>query len=397
VNDVDQLVAKLVPLLCICANLAETFGTAEPDERKKRTLDRIRDDIEGVWRSLAEIAVTLFRPASVDSAHPGYVIRDKVLVPFYLLQDLPGATELEEFAALGLSLRVTKNGLICLSGSMVLLGALKFVGDVDYCEYALPGTYSTLDIVASASAHAARTACPLCERVKVVNPPWSQSCTAWDLTTAKDLERLIAEGAYQMKLDFITSTQAVGAVEATNMVLLLAAGKEDEIVRKSFAAQEAPIAGSVLPRLLCEPLQLGRYINFLIEQVEYYREANPVKALKRALSLARVLMLPKWDDELIKYLHHPQAALTAAIEARSQLLEKLNDVTVTGSPRALEREKMHRSLESTIAELEKALEASLGTQFAAQAATDPWAGEIAKRLDSFVQDVQKAIAAAGKA
>jgi hypothetical protein len=136
--------------------------------------------------------------------------------------------------------------------------------------------------------HALRTTCPLCERVKVFNPKWTQSCAAWDATTQGELARRIdVEGAYQLKLDFITNTRTVGPVEATNMALLLAAGKEDEIVRASFAAQEVPMFGSVLPRPLCEPLQLGRYINFLIEQVNHYAEANSVKALKRALSLAR--------------------------------------------------------------------------------------------------------------
>jgi hypothetical protein len=270
---------------------------------------------------------------------------------------------------------------------------MKFVGDIDYCEYALPGTYSSTGIVESASGHAVRAAYPLCERVKVVNRKWSQSCAAWDSTTIEELARLIDEGAYQLKLDFITSTQAVGTVEATNMALLLTEGREDEAVRASFAAQELPIPGSVLPRPLCEPLQLGRYINFLIEQVQDYASKNPVKALKRALSLARILMLPQWDDDLIGYLQDPRAALTAAIEARSRLLETLSGATEAGSARAKTREALRRSLEGTIAELEKALGAPTETQTATQAATDVWAGEITLALSAFIQDARRAIAA----
>ena len=166
--------------------------------------------------------------------------------------------ELAEIVTLGLSLRITGDGVICLSGSTALLGTLKFVGDIDYCEYAVPGTYSTAQIVASASAHASRTALPLCERVKVVKPKWSQSCDAWDSTSSGELTRCIdEEGACQMKLDFITSTRTVGPAEATNMALLLAAGREEEIVRASFAAQEVPIPGSVLPRLLASPCNWG--------------------------------------------------------------------------------------------------------------------------------------------
>jgi hypothetical protein len=209
-----------------------------------------------------------------------------------------------------------------------------------------------------------------------------------------ELTRLIdEEGAFHLKLDFITSTRTVGAVEATNVALLLADGRDD-VVRASFAAQEVPILGSVLPRPLCEPLQLGRYINFLIAQVQYYTDANPVKALKRALSLARILMLPQWDDDLIEYLQDPRAALTAAIVARSQLLETLGGATEAGSARDQTRDALRRSLESTIAELEKALVASSGKQPAAQAAADLWAAEIAFALSSFIYDARAAIAAA---
>jgi hypothetical protein len=178
------------------------------------------------------------------------------------------------------------------------------------------------------------------------------------------------------------------------MALLLAAGREDEIVRASFAAQEVPIPGSVLPRPLCEPLQLGRYINFLIEQVQHYAQSNPVKALKRALSLARILMLPQWSDDLIERLQDPRAALTAAMEARSQLLESLSGTTRASPARAQTREALHRALESTIAELEKTLGVSSGTEPASQAARDMWAAEIALALSSFIQDAREAIAAA---
>ena len=119
-----------------------------------------------------------------------------------------------------------------------------------------------------------------------------------------------------------------------------------------------------------------------------------MKALKRALSLARILMLPQWDDDLIVYLQDPRAALTAALKARSQLLEALSSATETGSARAQTRQGLRRSLESTIAELEKALAASLGTQAATQATADVWEGEVALVLSSFIQDVRDRIAAA---
>jgi hypothetical protein len=127
--------------------------------------------------------------------------------------------------------------------------------------------FSAADVVSGASAQAVRTDGPLCERVKVMNPKWSKSCSAWDSKTSEELAQLIDnEGAYQLKLDFITSTNTVGTAEATNMVLLLVVGKEEEIIRASFAGQDVLIPGSVLSRPLCDPLHLGRYINILIDR-----------------------------------------------------------------------------------------------------------------------------------
>jgi hypothetical protein len=398
VNEIEKRSTELLQLLGMCARLAPVFDADNPGAGPKRVLDTLRSSIEDLWGWLAEGVAAAFPGTTVDIARPGYVIKDEVLVPFFLLQDLPGTAELAELSTLGLSLRLTKDGVICLSGSTALLGTLKFVGDIDYCEYAAPGTFSTSDIVASASAHAARTALPLCERVKVMNPKWTRSCSDWDSAARVELQQRIDEdGAHQLKLDFITGTATVGTAEATNMALLLAAGKEDEIVRASFAAQEVPIHVSMLPRQLCEPLQLGRYINFLLREVQHYAEENPVKALKRALSLERILMLPPWDEDLEAYLQDPRAALTAAIGARSQLLKALSVSTDAGSARAHTRESLRHSLEATVAALEMALESFSAMGLSTQAAIDLWQVEITMALTSFLRDARQAIAAAGAA
>jgi hypothetical protein len=395
-NEIEKRSAELLQLLGMCAKLAPTFDTMKPGAGPKRVLDALRSSIEDLWVWFAEGVATDFPGATVDSGHPGYIIMDKVLVPFFLLQDLPGTAELAELVTLGLSVRLTKDGVICLSGSTALLGTLKFVGDIDYCEYALPGTFTTSDILASASAHAARTALPLCERIKVMKPKWTKNCTDWDSAAPAELQRHIdKDGARQLKLDFMTNTATVGSAEATNMALLLDAGKEDEIVRASFAAQEVPIPGSVLPRPLCEPLQLGRYINFLITEIQHYAEENPVKALKRAFSLERILILPVWDNKIKALLQDPRAALTAAINARSQLLQVLSSPAEAGSPRAQVRESLRASLESTIAILEKTLKASPVMQLSTQAATNPWEVEASAALASFLRDARRAIADAG--
>jgi hypothetical protein len=278
-----------------------------------------------------------------------------------------------------------------LSGSAALLGSLKFVGDIDYCEYALPGTYTAADVVASVGAHATRVASPLCERIKVRDTKWWRSADMWNAVAAAELTREIEAGASELKLDFVTKTNAVGAVEATNLALLLRAGAEDTGVRASFAAQEVPMPGAMLPRPLCDALQLGRYINFLVQQVAHYAQVSPVKATKRALSLSRILMMSGWDDRLVDRLQDPSAALNAAIEARSELLETLRGAPHDESPRAEARREVTRALGGTIDDLRKK---QASQTLPPDVVAGLWTVETTAILEEFIQEVRTTIAAA---
>src|SRR6267154_3342985 len=225
-NELEQRSANLLQLLGMCANLAPGFRDQKPGPWAKSVLDQLRDSIEALWEQLAVEAIVDFPGAAVNTAHPGYIIMDKVLIPFFLLQDLPGTRELAELTSIGLSLRLTDDGVICLSGSTALLGTLKYVGDIDYCEYALPATFTTAKIVASVNSHAVRTTLPLCERIKVMNTKWTRNCSEWDSSASDQLlHQIDLDGAYHLKLDFVTNSAAVGTAEATNVVLLLVAGK----------------------------------------------------------------------------------------------------------------------------------------------------------------------------
>jgi hypothetical protein len=111
-DDLEGHLAELRQLLGMCAKLAPTF-TNRPTASAQRVLDSMREAIEDLWTWLASNVGANFQGATIDNEHPGYVVRGQVLVPFYLLEDLPGSAELAELVSLGLSLRVTKGGVIC--------------------------------------------------------------------------------------------------------------------------------------------------------------------------------------------------------------------------------------------------------------------------------------------
>ncbi|MBM3778757.1 MAG: hypothetical protein FJW23_11050 [Acidimicrobiia bacterium] len=382
-------VDHLRQLLVLCATVAARSDDGNLSDEDRDALSLAGQEIERAWKTLATYAAEA-TGATVDTEHAGYVRRSRARLPFFLAEDVPSNEQLEELFDLGLTIRVASDGTICLSGSTALLGSLRFVGDIDFCEYATASPDTANDIAGHVDAHARRTVTPLCGRVKVAAPlKWSRTVPAeWDSSQTADLGRMIAGGAYHLKLDFVVATRAVGTVEATNVALIVGGARSDRAIMASFAAQEVPVAGHPLPRRLADPLQLGRYVRFLVRQIDEYRVRHPVKALKRALSLARIMLWPDWHERLLHLLQEPDGALAAAITARRELLRELGSREATGERQATVT-ALRTSLDTTI----KDLEAARSGQDGADTSADAWAsGQVQPTLLAFVDMAQDLIA-----
>jgi len=340
-------------------------GDLRADDEERAALQRA---IEAIWHAQAVYLAARYGAVATE---PGYVARGAMLVPVYLLEDIPSEAELAELAAVGLEVRVSADGTICLSGSVALLRTLEHVGDLDFCEYAeyrLPR--GTQEIVASVDAHARRPTTPICRRVKVV-PMIALSCdSGWDAARCALFEKHIDNGARHLKLDFVVRTGAVGVVEATNVVLLLdgvdaeppgettgtaheSTGTRAATLAKSYAGQEVAIASAdaVLPRPIGDPDQLGRYINFLRRQVDAYRRDDPLKALKRGLSLTRVMLLDEHGEAIIDLLRDEHGALAGAMAAREALLRDLAAASCESPERRAVFDALGAELQELIARL----------------------------------------------
>ncbi|MGC4089850.1 MAG: hypothetical protein QM756_18580 [Polyangiaceae bacterium] len=93
---------------------------------------------------------------------------------------------------------------------------------------------------------------------------------------------------------------------------------------ESFAQQEAPIVdGAWVPQTLLAPLSIGRYAEWLRGQVTKKIDSDPVKAAKRALSLARITGYPEHGERVISALRAGTELVEVALEARRALLPHL--------------------------------------------------------------------------
>ena len=367
-------------LLGAMAVMAADGIEASPEE-----LARLQRAIEQIWHAHAVYLAPRYGAVAREA---GYIACGPVLAPVYLVEDIPDHAGLTEIADIGLAMRVATQGTICLSGSVALLRALEYVGDLDFCEYAeCRAPSGSREVAAAVDVHARRTTLPICQRVKVVAGDTFSCDGEWDAQARAVLEARIDEGKRHLKLDFVASTTLVGVVEATNVVLLL----EDDpaaTIAKSFAGQEVPIgrAGVILPRPIGDPVQLGRYINFLRDQVEVYLHEDPLKALKRGLSLARIMFLDDHGEALVELLRDEQGALAAAIAAREALLDRLATTPCPNPARRAVLERLRTDLKGAIERL--------SSEERARPRRSDWPAAVERTLSALILDTNRLIAGA---
>ncbi|TMQ03395.1 MAG: hypothetical protein E6J91_47185 [Deltaproteobacteria bacterium] len=371
----------------LVGKIAAIAGSGDLDDIGADERDQLQRALEQVWRAHA---VYLAPRYGAMAAEPGYISCGGVLVPVHLAEDAPGPDELAELVEIGRAVRITASDTLCLSGSAALLSALEHVGDLDFCEYAeyrVPD--GAIEITAAVDAHARRSIMPVCQRVKLAgSSPLEVSChDHWDDSARSAVEQGIGSGSRYLKLDFVVRSATIGVVEATNVVLLLDDGRAATLA-KSFAGQEVPVgeADAILPRPLCDPLSLGRYINFLRAQINIYSRKDPVKALKRGLSLARILFLDARGETILDLLRDPQGALQAAISAREALAAKLSGARCRDHTRRSVLEELRIALEH--------LTLRLRTAATARPRGPAWAAEVDTTLKSLALEVNDMIAGA---
>lgn len=280
-----------------------------------------------IWGSLCELYEEKYPLWHADQSHKGYLCRTvnekEVKVPYHLVDDFPLGDTLNELCQLAIKVKTADNGVVCISGSTTFLRSLEYVADIDYCEY-VPVDKSTswhvafVNTLEAATSRFSNDLAWLRGKVEVFDDNGV-------ITTLK-----LGENALQItanigrgKLDFVA--QFMGEiVKATNVILPVDKDQADDSnLGLSFPLQEAPITdGSWVPQKLLEPISLGAYATWLSKEVKDYQDSEPIKAAKRALSLARLTGFPEEADQVIDILTKHGAPLKATLDARQALKAK---------------------------------------------------------------------------
>lgn len=244
-------------------------------------------------------------PLSEDPInHPGHLIFSAagrtLYIPYHLAELFPSGEVLQYIVEQAEAVRVFTDSTICLSGSAAF--GLQIASDIDFCEY-VPHSGRR---VAQSFLSKAAIAFPFCTEIRHNNAtleyPWVADQVLKLCTT--DNGRIGGKctcGSHDWKFDFVGYTEADGSLPISNLCV-----HEDDAEALSWSFQEIAITEKPRPiRHLVVPLELGKYVLWLRDQIDKYRAVRPHKALKRSLSLARILRLNAESERILAFLTTP--------------------------------------------------------------------------------------------
>jgi hypothetical protein len=244
-------------------------------------------------------------------AAPGYLTAKigewHVFVPWSITQAFPGTSKVAELLRMGDRVALRSAGNLCVSGSVTSAGADVVIGDLDFCQYVdgLPGGFI---------AEAEEFTRPQLERIltvarygrtTVVRQPWA---TNWPALEKRAGSCTHVDDAERFMMEFLGHSDDLGLLPVSNIVF--ASDLQDRsvgVADQSFVFQEAiAVRSTDLPAEPIWPLldvpQIASYISFLRKQASEYAEENPIKAIKRAFSLTRMVGLHAFATEALHIL-----------------------------------------------------------------------------------------------
>lgn len=230
-----------------------------------------------------------------DATYPGYLTTNSgkwtALVPWALAFAFPSPVTLDGLVAVAERSMLPGEGNVVLSGSTNFAGRFAGLGDIDLAQYVFDDRQA---FVARVQDLIRRDGSSNLVRVKYLIEyfaPWQS------LIATLGNVSMLAQETERIKFEFIDGETPFGVMPVSNVVLPSdRADHTGGAARKSFVFQEVVLAlDGDPPWSLAMADELLRYLRFLVREVQTYRDiGNPIKALKRALMLVRILGL----DEL---------------------------------------------------------------------------------------------------
>lgn len=278
--------------------------------------------VRTIWGILArQIAASLGAEWSADDAHPGLVQWRRgdlaIALPWNAAHAFP--TDLPELPDAFRVARTLRDGqgVICLSGSILYHGVFGVYSDVDCCHY-VEDSEDVTDFLARATRGMSGAPCFGAKAYA------SATDTVPSWTWRPGPSCALPEQAQRAKGDFVSKFDGIGPIEVTNLLLVRDPMRMN--LYRSHPLQEAPLDPAfVVPRVLDDPDEIGRYLLFLHHDVEKKAESDPVKAAKRLYALAALLQRTDVVRPLIDEMRGAKMLTVSTLKSRARMLFALED------------------------------------------------------------------------
>ncbi|MGQ0583571.1 MAG: hypothetical protein ACT4O6_16655 [Reyranella sp.] len=257
---------------------------------------------------------------TADTEVPGYVVVEfagrRVRVPYHLVDALPPNDVLEQMFQLASHVRLSEDSQMCLSGSAVFGGRVSSIADIDFCEYIPVQPATARSVLGSRCANVRPT---LFVAGRIDEDKFDRLRTQTHPSVLDGIDK-----ASTAKLDYVCHLEPfIGPL--SNLSLFIDPSRPEAGSAKNSWPHQEVVLGEAPPLYpLMRPELLGRYMLWLREEIGKHIESRPVKAVKRSLSLSRVL--GTGHRELYSTLE--QVELGAA-QRRKSLLEALEMAQAT--------------------------------------------------------------------
>lgn len=328
--------SKLAGLVIVCRDFfVQNRSRSESEVVSSSSYKLLRSDLQKTFLLFSKLVAEGYPGWKVDEDNAGFLFRradsSVVRFPFYLVPVAPTQAEINSVWAISRRLKSADESVICLSGSMTSISAIKNFSDIDFCEYiaAADENEARIKVARKSLDEDGR----YFKNLKLGRKRYNRDTREGIIDDAELISPMLGDFS-TAKADFIVDyLESSGRddfriCDASNMMIFLDATGKSEGRSKTFAHQEAILDLSVdIPQDLADPFQLGRYVDWLIGQVKIYlAEGNLAKSCKRALSLARVCHLGKFSDDLTKLSRECVNFIDAEIVAIKELYADLATV-----------------------------------------------------------------------
>lgn len=265
----------------------------------------------------------------VDRNNPGYLLNDtppvSIRVPVHLVPVFPSRSDQIELWRLASQIKTQAQSTICLSGSGALKEMVRLIGDIDFCEY-VPVLEDTVSLIEK-KQDAFSPELTLF-RVRLFGIDWQRSSSSARLDVPKESICPNEISKSKGKVDYFARTVIAGITEVTNVLIFCDKFGESKSLNSTFAHQETIFSVSdYVPQSLDNIYELGRYIEWLCGQTQFYlEEKNYTKALKRASSLSRICFFAQHTDKIFELLRSTTVWLDEELFRAKQNIEVLDNL-----------------------------------------------------------------------